>query len=148
LAGPSLRPGGTVPVSDLVGVGGKDRWRPARNCATAEQQDAAGQAARKGKTDGASRPETIVEGTRAQVAAEGVDPGVGDSSGSEGLTAGPATPRGDDARVPSMASPSRTSKAPPVSAPGNKQGSAADLRCQEGAAGGPGGAVAATACPG
>jgi len=42
--------------------------------ATAEQQDAAGQAARKGKTDGASRPETIVERTRAQVAAEGVDP--------------------------------------------------------------------------
>jgi len=42
--------------------------------ATAEQQDAAGQAARKGKTDGASRPETIVERTRTQVAAEGDDP--------------------------------------------------------------------------
>jgi len=42
--------------------------------ATAQQQDAAGQAARRGKTDGASRPETIVERTRAQVVAEGVDP--------------------------------------------------------------------------
>jgi len=42
--------------------------------ATAEQQDAAGQAARKAKTDGAARPETIVERTRGQVAAEGVDP--------------------------------------------------------------------------
>ncbi len=42
--------------------------------ATAQQQDAAGQAARKAKTDGANRPETIMERTRAQVAAEGVDP--------------------------------------------------------------------------
>jgi len=42
--------------------------------ATAQQQDAAGQAARRGKTDGANRPEMIVERTRTQVAAEGVDP--------------------------------------------------------------------------
>jgi len=42
--------------------------------ATAQQQDAASQAARKAKTDGANRPETIVERTRTQVAAEGVDP--------------------------------------------------------------------------
>ncbi len=42
--------------------------------ATAQQQDAAGQAARKAKTAGAARPETIVERTRGQVAAEGVDP--------------------------------------------------------------------------
>ncbi len=62
-----MRPGATVPVSDLVGVDGKDRWRPARNCVTAEQQDAAGQAARRGKTDGASRLKTIVERTRTQV---------------------------------------------------------------------------------
>ena len=47
-----MRPGGTVPVSDLVGVGGKDSWRSARNCATAEQQDAAGQAAGKARPMG------------------------------------------------------------------------------------------------